>query len=374
MQSEGIALASPFIPVPLSASPPRRRRGVSSPPSVGRSVLIRILKIHERLAQHRRATAASLARELGVSDRTIKRDIETMRIFGGAVIAWEPSTRTYVYEKPCEHLPLLSLDGEEALALILASRVFAAWRGTALGQALTAALEKIATTVGGAISLPSDEVERLIFQPDDGADANGELRGFAFMLTAIRRRRELALRYRKPSAPRAERRVVHPLQLAWLDHRWVLVAHDPRIREPRKFLLGRIEKAEETGERFEPPAEFDIAAYLAGSFGLFTGERIEDVRVRFDTFAAAYIRERRWHPSQTLRDLPGGTGVEVTLRLNNLIDVRRWVLSWGAHAEVLGPPELREAVRTEAEALVARHSAGANRKSYSQGQPVSQVP
>lgn len=320
--------------------------------------MMRILRIHEHLSQHRHATAASLARTLGVSDRTIKRDIDLMRGAGRAVVTWEPSTRTYVYEKPCEHLPLLSLDGEEALALILASRVFVAWRGTALGRALHAALDKIATTVGGAISLPADEVGRLIFQPDDGGDPNGELRWFGLMLTAIRRRRELVLYYRKPSDLPIEQRLVHPLQLAWLDHRWVLVAYDPKIGEPRKFLLARIEKTEATGRRFESPAAFDISQYLAGSFGLFTGERTEEVKVLFDQFAAPYIRERRWHPSQALRDLPDGAGVEVTLRLNNLIDVRRWILSWGAHVEVLSPPELRDAVRVEAEALLARHNAG----------------
>ncbi len=314
-----------------------------------------MLKIHEHLSHHREATAASLARTLGVSDRTIKRDIERMRDFGGAVVAWEPSTHTYVYEKPCHHLPLLSLDGEEALALILASRVFAAWRGTALGQALHAALDKIAMTVGGAISLPADEVGRLIFQTDDGGVAQTELRWFASLLSAIRRRRELQLIYRKP-AMQPERRRVNPLRLAWLDHRWVLVAYDPKKAQPRKFVLGRIESATETGERFEPPAGFDVAAYLEGSFGLFTGEKIEEVRVRFDAFAAPYIRERRWHPSQSLCEVPGGEGVEVTLRLNNLIDVRRWILSWGGHAEVLAPAELREAIRDEATAILARYA------------------
>ena len=47
----------------------------------------------------------------------------------------------------------------------------------------------------------------------------------------------------------------------------------------------------------------------------------------------------------------------MTLRLNNLVDVRRWILSWGGHAEVLAPAELREALRDEATAMLARHAA-----------------
>ncbi len=357
------------MPRSARASTPQR----AHKPSPGRSAWIRIHWIHDLLSNHRSATAASLAKALEVSDRTIKRDIETMRSVGGAVILWEPSTRTYVYERPCDHLPLLHLDGDEALALIMASRVFAAWRGSALGRALTAALDKIADTVGGAISLPAEEVGRMIFQPDEATEGGGELRWFAAALTAIRRRHELALVYRKPSSSRPGQRTVWPLHLAWLDHCWVLVTHDPKIREPRKFLLSRIEKMRPTGSSFEPPADFDVKVYLAGSFGLFTGERIEEVKVAFDAFAAPYIRERRWHPTQVLRELPEGGGVEVSLRLNNLIDVRRWVLAWGAHAEVLAPPELRAAVRAEAAAMLARYDPGKLPESYSQGQSVSRV-
>lgn len=278
-----------------------------------------------------------------------------MRDHCGAVIIWEPTTHTYFYEKPCDHLPLLHLGGEEALALVMAGRVFAAWRGSALGRALMSALDKISTTVGGAISLPADEIGSLIFQPEDGPEAASELRWFAQVLTAIRLHRELEIEYRKPAAVRCERRTVHPLHLAFLDHRWVLVAHDPGSREPRKFLLGRIESARDTGTRFVPPVQFDIREYLGGSIGLFTGEDVHEVTIRFDAFAAPYIRERRWHPSQVLTELGSGAGVEITLQLNNLIDVRRWILSWGSHAKVVAPIELATAIRDEARAMLGGH-------------------
>lgn len=307
------------------------------------------------LSAKRRATARSLADALEVSDRTIKRDIETMRDSCGAVIPWDAKTHSYLYERPCTHLPLLRLDPEEALALVLASRVFASWRGSALGRALAAALGKVAATTSGAVSLSTAEVGELIFQPDDPGEGDGEHRWFAPALEAIQGKRELAITYHKPNGKSGgERRHVQPLHLAYLDHRWVLIAHDPSRDAPRNFLLSRISRIELTGARFAPSADFDLKTYLCGSLGRFTGDREIEVRIAFDATLAPYLCERPWHPSQFISAGEAGS-IEATFRLNNLIDVQRRILACGAHAEVLAPAELRASVRAAAAALLARY-------------------
>ena len=259
----------------------------------------------------------------------------------GAPVEWEPSTQTYFYSRPCDLLPLLRLEADEALALVLAGRTFAAWQGSPLGRALTTALKKIAGVVGGAISLPVSEVGDLVFHPDDGGSAADEHRFFAILLEAIRRRRELRVTYRKPRAGAPEQRVLHPLHLAFLEHRWMLVAHDPQRGDRRNFVLGRFTAVAPTEARFTPPAGFDLRAYLRGSLGRFTGGGEYEVRVALDAVAAPYVIERPWHPSQTVQPRADG-GVEVRLCLNNLIDIERRVLACGAHAEVLAPAALRD--------------------------------
>ena len=69
--------------------------------------------------------------------------------------------------------------------------------------------------------------------------------------------------------------------------------------------------------------------------------------------AAPYIRERLWHPTQKLRDLPDGR-LELTLQVADTQEVRRWILGWGAQAEVLHPIAMREALRQEAVAMVEK--------------------
>ena len=161
--------------MPQPAKSHRPRRATIGEAGCHRAVLGRILTIHERLGNGRQATAVTLADELEVSARTIKRDIEFMRDTLGAPIVWEPSTATYFYEKPCDILPLLRLTADEALALALAGQTFAAWRGSPLGRALTAALHKIAGVVGGAVSLPASEISSLVFQPEDPSEGEAEL-------------------------------------------------------------------------------------------------------------------------------------------------------------------------------------------------------
>jgi predicted DNA-binding transcriptional regulator YafY len=74
--------------------------------------------------------------------------------------------------------------------------------------------------------------------------------------------------------------------------------------------------------------------------------------VIFARALAPYIRERLWHPSQKLRDLPDGR-VEMMLTVADTLEVRRWILGYGVQAEVAEPAGLREALRVEAEAIAA---------------------
>jgi len=339
----------------LSSSLPSVRR-VKAPRPCGRAAFERIIRLHERLANNRPVNAESLAREFGVSSRSIKRDIDFLRVRLDVPIAWDASAGTYYYTRHCDLLPLLRIDAAEALALAVAGRTFAAWAGSPLGAALTAALEKIATVVSGAVSLPGDALQELVFAPTDLA-AEAEHRYFARLLEAIRRRRELRLVYQKPrNAGASEMRTVHPLHLAYLDHRWVLVAHDVMRDGPRNFLLMRIRDVEFTSRLFEPPEAFDLQRYLHDSFGRFSGHgKREEVRVLFDADVAPYLRERPWHASQQLFERGDGS-VEARFQVSHLNDIERRVLACGAHAKVLAPRELRERMKRSAAAVVALYA------------------
>ena len=111
----------------------------------------------------------------------------------------------------------------------------------------------------------------------------------------------------------------------------------------RTFALTRIANVKNLQIPFARPADFSVAKMLAGSFAAFQAARTEHVRIRFDAFAARLVRERQWHKSQKMRPADGG-GMELTMRVGIAPDLENWILSWGDHAEVIEPLELRRRI------------------------------
>ena len=164
---------------------------------------------------------------------------------------------------------------------------------------------------------------------------------------------ELRLLYRKPNR-QPEERIVHPYHVANVNGDWYLFAFDRLRNAVRTFAPARIAKATPTGKTFPRPTDFNLDQLLRDSFGIHSTHGEFDVVVRFNPDVADYIREKRWHPSQQLRELADG-GVEIQLRLGSLIEVKRWILGWGASATVIAPDSLRTDIRATAKALATTY-------------------
>ena len=102
---------------------------------------------------------------------------------------------------------------------------------------------------------------------------------------------------------------------------------------------------------FERSKKFSLEKELRDSFGVHSGEGEFDVVIQFNARAADYIREKKWHESQQLRELKNG-GVELKLKLSSLVEIERWILSWGGDAMAIKPKQLVEAVKESAKKLL----------------------
>jgi proteasome accessory factor B len=67
------------------------------------------------------------------------------------------------------------------------------------------------------------------------------------------------------------------------------------------------------------------------------------MELRFAPEATARVRQSFWHRSAQLTDRENG-GVELRLTVASEVEMRPWVLAWGAQVEVLAPPSLRQHV------------------------------
>ncbi len=162
---------------------------------------------------------------------------------------------------------------------------------------------------------------------------------------AILKRRVCWVSYHSPWAESARQYTIEPLRL--LPHRGGLyvISRMPYYDQLITQAVDRFESVEVTEEEFEPPDHLSVDERLSNAFGISSEEPM-DVVVRFTEEQAPYIRERTWHPSQELEELDDGR-VVLRLRAGGFYEIKSWVLSFGAVAEVLEPEELREAVREE---------------------------
>ena len=138
-----------------------------------------------------------------------------------------------------------------------------------------------------------------------------------------------------------------------MENQWYLFGFDLARQQLRTFALPRMRAVKNTKMRFRRPADFSIAKHLGDSFGVFKGKARHRVRIRFDAFASQLVAERQWHPSQKINRLPGGES-ELTMTLGSLEEIERWVLSWGGHARVQEPVELKRMIRRAAQAMLAQ--------------------
>jgi proteasome accessory factor B len=314
-----------------------------------RPPLERMLRIHQAVQAGGYPNASKLARAIEVSSKTIHRDLEFMRDRLNLPLDFDGRRKGYFYSGEVSGFPTVQITEGEIFALVVAEKALQQYRGTSFEKPLLSALRKMEQSLPDTISLNLADVEQTIsFRTRAEPVLNLEI--FDALARAVTGRQQLELQYRKPGQP-AEARVVDPYHLANINGEWFLFAFDLARKDIRTFSPARILSARPTGKTFERSQKFSLEQRLRDSFGVHSGDGVFAVVIRFAPRAADYIREKKWHVSQTLKDLKGG-GVELQMKLSSLGEVQRWILSWGGDARVLQPPELVAAVRQAAAAIL----------------------
>lgn len=339
--------------------PPRRyrsRRGQrqalrrAEESGIARPPLERMMHIHQAIARGGYPNASTLARELQVSAKTIQRDVEFLRDRLGLPLAYDDHRWGLYYREEVRAFPTMQLSEGELFSLLIAEKAVQQYRGTPFERPLLTALEKLAAALPDTVSVHLADWDHAIsFRTSTEPILNLPL--FNLLAQATARHEQLEIVYRKPGRSAPDTRRIDPYHLANINGEWYLFAFDHLRRDLRTFVPARIQSATRTGARFDRPQGFSMDERLRGSFGVHSAEGHFDIVVRFSPAAADYIREKRWHPSQSLRDLPRG-GVQLQLRLSSLAEVQRWILGWGGQATVLAPPELVRSVRKAAQAIL----------------------
>ena len=204
----------------------------------------RLLDLIQALRGYRRpVSGATLAETLGISLRTVYRDIETLKA-QGAHIDGEPGVG-YVL-RPGFMLPPLMFSEEEIEAIVLGSRWVADRADAALGSAARNALAKIAAVLPQDLKVSLDTSSLLVGPGNAVAAGDAEL---PTIRLAIRTERKLRIFY-VDGRGRDSKRTIWPFALAFFDRVRVVVAWC-EIREGfRHFRTDRISKVQFVDKRY----------------------------------------------------------------------------------------------------------------------------
>lgn len=298
----------------------------------------RLFAITTHLQARERVRAADLAAVFEVSTRTIYRDIAALSESGVPVVSL-PGQGYALSEG--YFLPPLVFSFEEAMALVLGGRMLAGHASADLANAADRAVAKIVAIVSDETQCRLRDVEAAI----DVAPALGirqrldlDTEPIAQLRQAVQERRVVSLRYFGRNRGDQTVRQVEPLRLQYASGAWYLTAYCRLQRGERAFRLDRIEEIRLEAEPFRPRQSekhqtdpgVDVVARFRGTAARWVNEQQH----------WSYVGETQTEDGPAFRYRPG-----------SLDEIAPWLLGWGASAEVLAPPELRERMREEARGL-----------------------
>lgn len=216
----------------------------------------RLFQIVNALRRRQRATtAADLAGRLGVSERTVYRDIRDL-VLAGTPIDGEAGVGYRI--RPGYDLPPLMFDRDEIQALVLGARIVRQFGDPALARAADSILGKVTAIVPKDLA-PLLAETRLFVPPIAGAAGSAALTAAREALIA---RRKLELSYTKADGE-PSRRVVRPLGVFFWGRTWTLAAWCEWRQDFRNFRLDRVAAIRTLDERFQDESGRSLRDMLA---------------------------------------------------------------------------------------------------------------
>ncbi|GAB4098482.1 YafY family protein [Sinomonas halotolerans] len=305
----------------------------------------RVLSLLSLLQSRPVWTGPELAERLGVTTRSIRRDVERLRDLGYPVRAAHGAGGGYQLGAGMA-LPPLLLDDEEAVAVAVSLRLAAGGSVAGLGEAAVRSLAKLDQVLPARLRA---EVKGVIDATVslDGPVAPVDADVLVALARAIRTPERASFDYTKPDGARSERRV-EPYRLVAAGQRWYLMAWDLDREDWRTFRLDRMAAARGTGWRFAPREAPDAVAYVHASITQAPYQFTARVRVH----AAAHEVAARVPPSMAVVE-PEGEATLLTAGADDLDYIAYHVARLGWPFTVVDPPELRAAVQEMGERLSA---------------------
>lgn len=295
----------------------------------------RLLRLLSLLQTRRDWSGADLADRLGVTDRTVRRDVDKLRSLGYPVHASTGTTGGYRLGAGAA-LPPLLLDDEEAVAVAIGLRGAAGGTVAGIEETSVRALAKLEQVLPSRLRNQVNALQSAML-PLPGRGPTVDPATLSVIAATCRDHERLRFDYRDHDGDHTLRQV-EPLRLVHTGRRWYLVAFDVDRDDWRTFRVDRLTPRTPTGPRFTPrePPDTDLAAYTSYKLSN-SAYRYQGVFTLHMPLAAA--TEQITATAGVLEPLDD-TSCTLRAGSNSLDGLAMWIAMIGCEFQVHSPPEL----------------------------------
>lgn len=268
--------------------------------------LTRQWKLVQLLAGRLGRTLAQLCGELGVTKRTVQRDIQVLAAAGFPVTSDMRNGTVFWHFVEGFHAEApIALTLTEQMALYFSKGLFKPLQGSPIYESLESAIQKIGSQLPAqSFSFLRGLENALAVRTFGFKDYSRSKQTIEAMTRAVFHKYRVRLTYQSPRDSKPTERELDPYRLWYVSNALYVVGHDHLRNDLRVFAVDRIRSVTLTNRRFEIPEDFDFEAFTRSAFNMIWGET-QEVKIRFSASQAPYIRERtgtrarRLKPSRT---------------------------------------------------------------------------
>jgi len=310
----------------------------------------RLVAMVMHLQGRRVVRAEELANRFEISLRTVYRDVAALAEAGVPIVGEAGVGYCLVRGY---HLPPVMLTADEAGALVVGAQMVQHFGDASLVEPMISAIDKLRGVLPRDRQEHVDRLARQVIVSSRPGRVAPEATAQAWLLPVqrgIAERRVLRMSYRARLAETATARDVEPLGVVFYGGAWYLVAWCRLRRDFRHFRVDRVQRLEPLAETFPARADFSLKRHLDAQT---RRNDTEPARIWLSERAIQRARSESW--ATLIEEQKRDGGAEFTLFTFSLAWLARWLLAFGADAEALEPPQLRELVCEQAEQILARY-------------------
>ncbi len=301
-----------------------------------------------------------IAGRTSLSDRTVQRHLTILSLYFPITAEPVPDDRRrkrYRFISPDHQpsLPQVTFGMEDILALRFFSSLIPDRSGLPFHEQLERAFTKMRLALHTDVSTGINSLLD-VFQCQEKVtkDYRKHRQTIGFFTESILTRRVLRVHYQSFQSGRLLTLKIEPVKLFFYDGGIYIRAY---VRGFRDYWTLAVERFRQItiveGETASTHDSSAIQSRADQSFGIYDQKPFAS-RFRFAAWMVPFIRERSFHPSQTLTDLPDGS-IEVAFFCGGEFDLQKWALGFGSAIEVLEPERLRDSIRDELGKALAQY-------------------